>query len=134
MLRRIRLRVLVEFTKERFGLAPFLGSPHRRQGSHERPPVRSVRETRVEDGDDSIEDGGAAQHILYGDLHVHSNDTVGTNDTAYNLAYGRDVAGLDVLGYTANDFNVTKERWDASVELIATFNTPGRFICYPGTE
>jgi hypothetical protein len=82
----------------------------------------------------TIEDGGAAQHILYGDLHVHSNDTVGTNDTAYNLAYGRDVAGLDVLGYTANDFNITRERWEAAVALIASFNAPGRFVCYPGTE
>jgi hypothetical protein len=82
----------------------------------------------------TIEDGGEVPHVLYGDLHVHSNDTVGTNDTAYNLSYGRDVAGLDVLGYTANDFNVTRERWDAAVALIATFNAPGRFVCYPGTE
>lgn len=73
-------------------------------------------------------------HILYADLHVHSNDTVGTNDTAYNLGYGRDVAGLDVLGYTANDFNVTESRWDQAVALIAEFNQPGRFVCYPGTE
>jgi hypothetical protein len=27
---------------------------------------------------------------------------------SYNLSYGRDVAGLDVLGYTANDFNITE--------------------------
>jgi hypothetical protein len=71
---------------------------------------------------------------LYGDLHVHSDDTVGTNDTSYNLAYGRDVAGLDVLGYTANDFNVTKARWDRAVELIQAINRDGEFVCYPGTE
>ncbi len=71
---------------------------------------------------------------LYADLHVHSNDTVGTNDTAYNLAYGRDVAGLDVLGYTANDFNVSEERWNRTVELIEQFNQDGRFVCFPGTE
>ena len=28
----------------------------------------------------------------FGDLHVHSDDTVGTNDTRYNLTYGRDVS------------------------------------------
>lgn len=71
---------------------------------------------------------------LYADLHVHSDDTVGTNDTVYNLSYGRDVAGLDVLGYTANDFNITEKRWDAAVALIGELNEPGRFVCYPGTE
>ncbi|WP_347987788.1 hypothetical protein [Methylomonas sp. AM2-LC] len=71
---------------------------------------------------------------LYADLHVHSDDTVGTNDTLYNLSYGRDVAGLDVLGYTANDFNITESRWEKAVELINQLNEPDRFVCYPGTE
>jgi len=71
---------------------------------------------------------------LYADLHVHSDDTIGTNDTLYNLSYGRDVAGLDVLGYTANDFNITEKRWDAAVALIHSLNESGKFVCYPGTE
>lgn len=71
----------------------------------------------------------------FGDLHVHSDDTVGTNDTVYNLTYGRDVAGLDVLGYTANDFQITKARWDAAVDLINNQLTQdGEFVCFPGTE
>ncbi len=76
----------------------------------------------------------AAPRAYFGDLHIHSDDTVGTNDTTYNLSYGRDVAGLDVFGYTANDFNVTKERWDKAVELIQAINQDGSFVCYPGTE
>lgn len=71
---------------------------------------------------------------LYADLHVHSDDTVGTNDTLYNLSYGRDVAGLDVLGYTANDFNVTEARWKQAVKLINELNKPESFVCYSGTE
>ena len=71
---------------------------------------------------------------FYADLHVHSEDTVGTNDTPYNLTYGRDVAGLDVLGYTVNDFNITESKWNNAVALISTLNEPGRFVCYPGTE
>ena len=71
---------------------------------------------------------------LFGDLHVHSDDTVGTNDTVYNLTYGRDIAGLDVLGYTANDFQITKARWDKAVELCHELNVDGEFVCYPGTE
>ncbi|MEO7495134.1 MAG: hypothetical protein ABIT83_17980 [Massilia sp.] len=82
----------------------------------------------------NVEPAGGALRALYADLHVHSDDTVGTNDTLYNLSYGRDVAGLDVLGYTANDFNITEQRWDKAVELIHSLNEPGRFVCYPGTE
>jgi len=81
-----------------------------------------------------VDADAGAPRALYGDLHVHSDDTVGTNDTLYNLSYGRDVAGLDVLGYTANDFNVTEKRWDAAVALIHELNEPGRFVCFPGTE
>jgi len=71
---------------------------------------------------------------LFADLHVHSDDTVGTNDTTYNFAYGQQVAGLDIIGYTANDFNITKEKWDATLELIKQVNSEGNFVVYPGTE
>lgn len=72
--------------------------------------------------------------MLFGDLHVHSDDTVGTENSSYNFSYGREIAGLDVLGYTANDFQITKERWDATTELIRSLNEPGKFVIYPGTE
>ncbi|KAJ5088729.1 hypothetical protein N7456_012345 [Penicillium angulare] len=72
--------------------------------------------------------------ILFGDLHVHSDDTVGTENSVYNFSYGRDIAGLDVLGYTANDFQITKERWDTTVQLIQSLNENGKFVIYPGTE
>ncbi|HEC91184.1 MAG TPA: hypothetical protein ENI55_05915, partial [Alphaproteobacteria bacterium] len=72
--------------------------------------------------------------VFFGDLHVHSDDTVGTNSTTYNLTYGRDIAGLDVLGYTANDFQITKNNWDKAVEVIEGLNQDGAFVCYPGTE
>lgn len=82
----------------------------------------------------TVDPAEGALRPLYADLHVHSDDTVGTNDTLYNLSYGRDVAGLDVLGYTANDFNITESRWENAVELINRLNEAGRFVCYPGTE
>ncbi|KAH9844407.1 polymerase histidinol phosphatase-like [Teratosphaeria destructans] len=72
--------------------------------------------------------------VLFGDLHVHSDDTVGTENSTYNFTYGRDIAGLDVLGYTANDFQITKTRWDATVRIIQSMNEPGSFVIYPGTE
>lgn len=82
----------------------------------------------------TIDDDATVPRAYFGDLHVHSDDTVGTNNTVYNLTYGRDVAGLDVLGYTANDFQITKKRWDQAVETIHGLNKDGAFVCYPGTE
>lgn len=77
---------------------------------------------------------GGASRPLYADLHVHSEDTVGTNDATYNLTFGRDVAGLDVVGYTVNDFNIDEADWDGAVGLIHGLDEPGRFVCLPGTE
>ncbi|MDR3514429.1 MAG: hypothetical protein P4M00_01325 [Azospirillaceae bacterium] len=82
----------------------------------------------------TIDPASPVARVFYGDLHVHSDDTVGTNDTRYNLGYGRDVAGLDVLGYTANDFQITEERWTRTVTQIDAIDQPGHFVCYPGTE
>jgi hypothetical protein len=70
----------------------------------------------------------------YADLHVHSEDTIGTNSTTYNLTYGRDVSGLDVLAFAHNDFNITTEKWNKTVELIREINDEGRFVAFPGTE
>lgn len=75
-----------------------------------------------------------APRAWFADLHVHSDDTVGINSTEYNLTYARDVAGLDVLGYTANDFNITEANWKQSVKLIHTLHDDGAFVAFPGTE
>ncbi|UPX12156.1 uncharacterized protein EKO05_0002723 [Ascochyta rabiei] len=71
---------------------------------------------------------------LFADLHVHSDDTVGTNSTTYNFSYAQQIAGLDVVGYTANDFNITKQRWDATLDIIRKVNADGDFVVFPGTE
>jgi hypothetical protein len=79
----------------------------------------------------------AFPRAFFADLHVHSNNTIGTNSTEYNFTYGRDVAGLDVLGYTANDFNITEKNWAEDVKLCRAITKEGEFgefICYPGTE
>jgi hypothetical protein len=71
---------------------------------------------------------------LFCDLHIHSNDTVGTQDTAWNLAFGRDIGGLDVAGYTANDFQITDAAWAGVVAACREISTDGEFVCYPGVE
>lgn len=81
-----------------------------------------------------VSDSVPVPRALFGDLHVHSNDTVGTNDNAYNFAYAQQIGGLDFLGYTANDFQITDERWQAVVELAEKVSVDGEFICFPGVE
>lgn len=71
---------------------------------------------------------------LYADLHVHSDDTVGTNSTTYNFSYAQKIAGLDIIGYTANDFNITKDRWEKTLDIIRSTNIPGEVVIFPGTE
>ncbi|MDR3663824.1 MAG: hypothetical protein P4L86_26130 [Mycobacterium sp.] len=68
------------------------------------------------------------------DLHVHSNDTVGTQDTDWNLRYGRDIGALDVLGYTANDFQITDATWADVVSACRSASEDGTFVCFPGVE
>jgi len=82
----------------------------------------------------TVDDAAPAPRLFYGDLHVHSDNTVGINDTTYNISYGRDIARLDYFGYTANDFQITKDNWDDDVRVIDSINEDGRFVCYPGTE
>ena len=74
--------------------------------------------------------------VLFADLHVHSDDTVGTNSSAYNFSYAQLIAGLDIVGYTANDFNITASRWQSTVALITEINQAnlGRLLIFPGTE
>ncbi|KAK7421140.1 hypothetical protein QQZ08_010070 [Neonectria magnoliae] len=71
---------------------------------------------------------------LFADLHVHSDDTVGTNSTTYNFSYAQEIAGLDIVGYTANDFNITADRWVQTLEVINDINAAGEFVVFPGTE
>ena len=79
-------------------------------------------------------DGLPGERAFFADLHVHSHDTVGTQDTARNIAYGRDIAGLDVLGYTGNDFQLTDEVWSEVVAQCRAATEPNRFVCFPGVE
>jgi hypothetical protein len=72
--------------------------------------------------------------VFYADLHIHAHDTVGTNSPAYNTAYGRDIAGLDVLSYTANDFQITDANWNLGVKTMDEFHKDGELVCYPVQE
>lgn len=82
----------------------------------------------------SILPDAPAPRAFYADLHVHAHDTVGTNSPAYNAAFARDVGGVDVYGYAANDFQITDENWRDGVAAIEAVNEPGRFVAFPVQE
>lgn len=71
---------------------------------------------------------------FYADLHVHAHDTVGTNSPAYNAAYARDIGGIDVFGYTANDFQITDQHWAEGLAAVREFDRPGHFLALPVQE
>lgn len=81
-----------------------------------------------------IVDDFPAPRAYFCDLHVHSSDTVGTQDTDWNLRYGRDIGALDVLGYTANDFQITDDAWADVVTACRAAAREGTFVCFPGVE
>ena len=75
-----------------------------------------------------------APRVYYADLHVHAHDTVGTNSPRYNALFARDVNGVDVFGYTANDFQITDDHWREGVATVNALNEPGRFVAFPVQE
>lgn len=77
---------------------------------------------------------GNAPRAFFADLHVHAHDTVGTNSTAANLEFARELAGLDILGYTVNDFQITDKDWSSALADLERFQEDGRFVCFAGTE
>nr|WP_317188881.1 hypothetical protein [Mycobacterium avium] len=81
-----------------------------------------------------VVDDFPSPRAFFCDLHVHSNDTVGTQNTAWNLTFGRDIGALDVVGYTANDFQITDAAWTDVVATCREITTDGEFVCYPGVE
>jgi hypothetical protein len=82
----------------------------------------------------TIDETCPAPRSFHGDLHCHAEDTVGINDTDYNLRYARDCSGLDFSAYTANDFQITEANWKRSVALCREHNKSGEFVVYPTQE
>jgi hypothetical protein len=82
----------------------------------------------------------AAPHLLWADLHGHSNlsDGTGTPDDYYR--YARDVAALDVAALTDHDhwgipfLDESPAMWREIGAATARFHEPGRFVTLLGYE
>ena len=67
-----------------------------------------------------------------GDLHgQHIPGSANLNQYA-SYAYG--FAGIDFMSWAVNDFHTTRVIWDGIQKTTREFNSPGRFIVFPGYE
>ena len=71
---------------------------------------------------------------FWGDLHGQSEETVGTNTADDYFAFARDMAGAQFSCHQGNDFQVTKDTWNAIRAATKRYNDPGRFVTFLGVE
>jgi hypothetical protein len=72
--------------------------------------------------------------LFWGDIHGQTESTVGTGTVDEYLAFGRDVAALDVVSHCANDLRVTNEHWRETKEEIKRYHQPGRYVTFLAYE
>lgn len=71
---------------------------------------------------------------FWADLHGQSGETVGTGTARQLATYARDCAFIDAMCHQGNDFQVSDAFWAALNEVTAEFDSPGRFVFFPGYE
>ena len=82
----------------------------------------------------------AAPHVLWADLHGHSNFSDGTGTPEDYLTYARDVARLDAIALTDHDhwgvlfLDQNPELWKRIRTATQVFDEPGRFVTLLGYE
>ncbi|MGH7861571.1 MAG: DUF3604 domain-containing protein, partial [Candidatus Dormibacteraceae bacterium] len=72
-------------------------------------------------------DGGHPYYLCWGDTQAQSGGTVGTGRVDRCFEYARDVACLDFLAHSGNDFQITREQWEETRQNVERFHEPGRF-------
>jgi len=75
-----------------------------------------------------------SRHLYWADLHGQSGATIGVGSLEEYFAFGRDAASLDILSHVANDFQITKEHWQETQDVVRQFHQPGRFVTFLGFE
>ena len=79
-------------------------------------------------------------HLLWGDLHGHSQLSDGTGTPEQYYDYARNVAGLDVSALTDHDhwgmrfLDATPAMWQRIERAAKQYHEPGRFVTLPGYE
>jgi len=72
--------------------------------------------------------------LYWGDLHGQTGETIGTGSIQEYLRFGRDVAGLDFIGWQGNDFQITNPAWEHIQDAIQHYHDPGHYVTFLGYE
>ena len=59
---------------------------------------------------------------------------MGTGSEEEYFSFGRDMARLDFIGHQGNDFQVTDEDWERLNRVVKQFDSPGKYVVFPGYE
>ncbi|NHI20025.1 hypothetical protein H9L10_11115 [Phycicoccus endophyticus] len=71
---------------------------------------------------------------LWGDTQGQTGETVGAGTLESFFRYGRDVALLDFVTHSANDFQVDNAAYERSLAMCDAFTEDGRFVAFGGFE
>lgn len=75
----------------------------------------------------------SSEFQLYcGDLH--GQHVRGSTNLEQYASYAHGFAGIDFMSWAVNDFHITKRTWKGIQTTSEKFNSPGRFIVFPGYE
>ena len=72
--------------------------------------------------------------LYWGDLHGQSAETVGTGTIEEYYAFARDIAAVDAVAQSGNDFEITDEVYETLRETSQRYYQPGRFVTFHGYE
>ncbi len=77
---------------------------------------------------------GPEYRLLWGDTQAQSGATVGTGSVEAFFRFARDVAGLDFIAHSANDFQIEPAHWRETRAAVRRFHEPGRFVPFLSFE
>lgn len=73
-------------------------------------------------------------HLFWGDIHGQTEASVGTGSVDEYFAFGRYVAALDFISHCANDFQITREHWQETKDVVRRYHQPGRYVTFLACE
>jgi hypothetical protein len=72
--------------------------------------------------------------LYWGDTQGQTGATVGTGSPEAFFAHARDVAGLDFVVHSANDFQITNAHFEDIRRMVRRHHEPGRFVTFLSYE
>lgn len=86
----------------------------------------------------SIEYQGRKLHLIYGDLHEHTDvsqcNRLGEQTIDESYQHMRDIASLDFAAATDHGYNITPYLWNYTAKMARVNCDPGRFLTFLGEE